>query len=223
MENPDPRLSVASAFRGRVETLRHGVRRVVLGHRRLLAAVLVGLAAFAALRAVAPPPGETVTVLRAGSDLAAGTVLEDGDLVEVALSPDDVPDGVVGSPVGRQLATPVRRGEVITEVRVVGPGLLRGADGQVALPVRITDGDTVALLRVGDRIDLLSGDPASAEPVGVTVARGVRVLALPAIDGASQSAAASRGRIVVIQVSPAVAEIVTGHAARGLLSVAIDG
>ncbi|RJS46377.1 Flp pilus assembly protein CpaB [Nocardioides cavernaquae] len=219
MENPDPRAS----FRVRVETLRHGVRRVVLGHRRLLAAVLVCLAAFAALRSVAPPPAETVTVLRAGSDLAAGTVLADDDLVEAAVPPDDVPDGVVGSPVGRQLATPVRRGEVITEVRVVGPGLLRGADGQVALPVRITDGDTVALLRVGDRIDLLSGDPASAEPVGVTVARGVRVLALPAIDGASQSAVASRGRIVVIQVSPAVAEIVTGHAARGLLSVAIDG
>jgi Flp pilus assembly protein CpaB len=223
MDKADPRLAAGTAFRARLEALRHGVRRVVLGHRRLLAALLVGTAVFAALRAVAPPPGDTVTVLRASSDLAAGRVLGDGDLVEVAVSPDDVPDGVVDSPVGRRLAAPVRRGEVITEVRLVGPGLLRGATDQVALPVRITDGETVALLRVGDRIDLLSGDPASAEPAGVTVARGVRVLALPVADGRSPSAAASRGRIVVIAVSPTVAEIVTGHAARGLLSVAIDG
>jgi pilus assembly protein CpaB len=79
------------------------------------------------------------------------------------------------------------------------------------------------LLRVGDRIDLLAGDPASAEPDGVTVAREVRVLALPAVDGGGHAAAMSRGRIVVIEVSPTVAEIVTGHAARGLLSVAIEG
>jgi Flp pilus assembly protein CpaB len=219
MEKPDPRRT----FRSRVETLRHGVRRVVLGHRRLLAGVLAALAVLAALRAVAPPPAETVTVLRAGQDLAAGTVLSTGDLVEVALPRHAVPDGIVGSPWGRTLATPVRRGEVITEARVVGPGLLRGVTGQVALPVRITDGDTVGLLRVGDRIDLLAGDPASAEPVGVTVARGVRVIALPVGVAGGQASVAARGRIVVISVSPAVAEIVTGHAARGLLSVAIDG
>jgi Flp pilus assembly protein CpaB len=211
------------SLRVRVEHLRHGVRRAVLGHRRLLAALLAGMAVLAALRAVGPPPGETVSVLRAASDLAAGTVLAPGDLVETEVAPGDVPDGVIQSPGGRTLATPVRRGEVITGVRLVGPGLLRGAEGQVAMPVRITDGATVGLLRVGDRIDLLSGDPASAEPVGVTVARGVRVVALPADDAQGLSAAASRGRLVVIEVSPGVAEIVAGHAARGLLSVAIEG
>ncbi len=219
MENPDPRTSL----RSRLTALRHVVRREVLGRRRMLSAVLAGLAVLAALRALAPPPDETVTVLRAAGDLPAGRVLAPDDLVAAAVPPDDLPDGVVAAPAGRTLATPVRRGEVLTEARMIGPGLLRGAGERVALPVRISDGETVALLRVGDRIDLLAGDPASAGPEGVTVAREVRVLALPAAEGNGQAAATSRGRIVVIEVSPTVAEIVTGHAARGLLSVAIEG
>jgi pilus assembly protein CpaB len=220
MEKPDPRPSL----RLRLATAHHVVRRVVLGHRRGLSAVLVAVAVFAVMRSVDPPAEQTVSVLSVGRDLPAGTVLTIGDVVETAVAPGALPDGLVKDPVGRTLATPARRGELLTGVRLIGPGLLRGAgEDQVALPVRIADADTVALLRVGDRVDLLAADPASAEPTGVSLARGVRVIALPAADPGGAASAASRGRLVVIEVSPEVAEIVTAHAARGLLGVAIEG
>ena len=93
--------------------------------------------------------------------------------------PDSVPDGrpARAAAVGRTLAAPLRRGEPVTDVRLVGPSLLRGYPGLVAVPVRIPDPGTVALLRVGDRVDLLvtETDGSAAR----LLAGGVPVLALP--------------------------------------------
>src|SRR5689334_11538882 len=102
---------------------RHRVRRAVLRRRRLLAAVLLAIAVAAGLRVVAAPAPVTVAVLAAGRDLPAGTLLEGDDLTRVALPPGGVPDGAttgLGDAVGRTLAAPLRRGEPLTDVRLVG-------------------------------------------------------------------------------------------------------
>ncbi len=73
-----------------------------------------------------------------------------------------MPAGVIRDPrevVGRTLAGPVSRGEPLTRLRTVGPGLLRGYPGTAAVPLRITDGDAVDLLRVGDEISIVVADP----------------------------------------------------------------
>lgn len=215
--------------RRRIAVLRGGARRGVLSHRRLLAALLLGAAVLAGLRAVAPPAPPTVAVLVAAEDLPAGRVLTRDDLLEVPYADGTEPSGAVVDPVGDTLASPVRRGEPLTDVRLVGPGLLRSGSDEVALPVRIPDAESVGLLEVGDRIDLVVGDPASSEPAGATVARGVLVLALPTGGGMSPGGAGSAppggpaggGRLVVLAVTPEVAETVVGHAARGLLAVAL--
>ena len=214
--------------RRRIAVLRGGVRRGVLSHRRLLAALLLGSAVLAGLRAVAPPAPPTVAVLVAAEDLPAGRVLSPDDLLEVAYAEGTAPAGAVADPVGDTLASPVRRGEPLTDVRLVGPGLLRSGSGEVALPVRIPDAESVGLLEVGDRIDLVVGDPASSEPVGTTVARGALVLALPggsvsprAMGPGGAGGPSGSGRLVVLAVTPEVAETVVGHAARGLLAVAL--
>ena len=65
-------------------------------------------------------------VLTAARDLDGG-VLAPGDLTAIDLPAPAVPDGALPSGArvaGRVLASPVRRGEPLTDVRLLGPGLL---------------------------------------------------------------------------------------------------
>ena len=62
-------------------------------------------------------------------------------------------------PVGEVLAAPLRAGEPVTDVRLVGARADDGQPGLVAVPVRLPDPGMVALLDVGDRIDVVATDP----------------------------------------------------------------
>lgn len=140
------------------------LRALVRSRRRLLAGVLVALAAGIAVEAVALPGPPGVAVVAAAADLGAGTVLGAGDLAVVRAPADLLPDGALGADDarGRALAAPVRRGEVVTDARLVGAGLLVGQPaGTVAVPVRPSDPAVAALLRPGDRVRVVAGaDPA---------------------------------------------------------------
>lgn len=170
----------------------------MLRRRRLLAAALTAVAVAAGLHAVAAPPEPTTRVLVTARDLPAGAVLAVGDLTPVALPPGVVPRDVVADPVGRVLAGPVRAGEPVTDVRLVGPDLVAGSPDLVAAPVRLPDAAMVALLRVGDRVDLVAADPQRG--TSQVVADDVPVLALP---GASEAVGASAlpGSLVVVGVA----------------------
>ena len=211
-----------AGLRDRASDLRRVVRRAVLRRRRLLSALCVGGAVLAGLQATSPAPPPTVTVLTAARDLPAGTVLRAEDLAAVELRPDTAPDGrpARASAVGRTLAAPLRRGEPVTDVRLVGPSLLRGYPGLVAVPVRIPDPATVALLRVGDRVDLMvtETDGSAAR----LLAGDVPVLALPDDPEGSAAPTVASGRLVVLGTSPALAGPVTAAAVRGCLSTVLS-
>ncbi len=180
----------------RLSTVAGAVRRAVLRRRRPLAAGLTAVAVAAGLHAVAAPPAPTVSVLVAARDLPAGQVLDADDLVSVDFAPGSEPDDVVGDAGGRVLAAPLRRGEPLTDVRLVGPALTEGHPGLVALPVRLPDAAMVGLLEVGDRIDLVATDPQ--EGGAEVVAADVPVLALPAPSADEPGASALPGRLVVV-------------------------
>ena len=188
----------SSAARG----LTRAVRRAVLRRRRLLVAVLVAVAVGAGLRSVAAPPPPVVEVLVAATDLPAGTVLEPDDLRPVAVPPEAVPSSTASAPTGRTLAAPLRRGEPVTDVRLVGPDLTEGLDDVVAVPLRLPDAGSVGLLRVGDVVDLVGADPRGGG--ASTVASGARVLALPstASDAPGTGATGLPGRLLVVGVAP---------------------
>jgi hypothetical protein len=85
-----------------------------------------------------------------------------------------------------------------------GPELTAGQPGLTAVPVRLPDPGMVALLDVGDRIDLVATDPQ--EGGASVVAADVPVLAIPAADDQT-SASGLPGRLVVVgaeadQVAP---------------------
>lgn len=183
------------------------VRRRVLRRRRLIAVLLVAVAVAASLRTLAPPPPASTTMLVAARDLPAGQLLRADDLVERRVAPGVVPEGVVGSPTGRLLAAPLREGEAVTDVRLVGDGLAQAQPpGTTVLPIRLSDAGQAALLTVGDRIDLLATDPQA----GTTgeLAGDVVVLAVP--DPEISGDGALPGRLVVVAVGHLEVPDVTG-------------
>jgi Flp pilus assembly protein CpaB len=175
------------------------VRRVVLARRRLLAALLAGVAVAAGVQAATAPPRPAVGVLVAARDLPAGAVIVGDDVVTVDFAPGSVPSGASRDVVGRTLAAPVRRGEPVTDVRLVGPALTAGDPELTAVPVRMPDVAMVELLDVGDRIDLIGTDPQGSG--ASVVAAGVPVLALPEVP-ADTGGEAQPGGLVVVGVGP---------------------
>src|SRR5688500_7664243 len=71
------------------------VRRAVLARRRLLAALLAGLAVVTGVRAASLPPTETTAVVVAANDLQGGSVLSTADLTTAELPLEAVPSGAV--------------------------------------------------------------------------------------------------------------------------------
>jgi Flp pilus assembly protein CpaB len=171
--------------------------------RQAAAGVLGLLALLLALRPAPEPaaagPPRSVPVAVAARDLPPGTALAAADLAVVRLPPDAAPHGAAEEPArltGRVLASGVRAGEPVTDVRLVGAGLtdLLPAD-QVAAPVRLADLGVAGLVRTGDRVDVLAAAPdASAAEI---VAGGALVLAAPGAVAAEEHGDPGAGLLVV--------------------------
>ena len=208
-----------TAVRAHVARLRTRLRRALLTRRRLLAALLATAAVAAGLHALAPPAPAGARLTVAARDLPAGRRLAPGDLEVVTVPPGGVPDGARSSPVGETLAAPVRRGEPITDLRLLGATLAPSTPGLVAVPVRLPDAGVAGLLRPGERVDLLATDPVG----GTTqpVAADVVVLAVPPEHAAANTVTdAVSGRLVVVGVPETDVTGVTNSAVRHYLTVA---
>lgn len=207
--------------------------RAVGWHRRLLAAGLAAASVALAISAVSPAPPPTVAVVTAAHDLPPGAVVRASDLTTARLPPMVVPAGAQrsrSSLAGRVLAGAVRRGEPITDVRLVGRALLTAleADGLVAVPVRMADAASVALLQPGDLLDVLTaGSPGGLTPEGAVpaerpsaaiVTTAARVLTLP---GGEPSGITTEGALVLLAVRPGVATDLARAAATGRLSYSL--
>jgi pilus assembly protein CpaB len=205
------------------------VARAVGARRRLVAAGLIGIAVVSGLTALRPQPAPTRAIWVAAHDLGGSRQLTAADVRLARLPLAAVPGGalpVTTRVVGRLLAAPVRRGEPITDVRLLSPALVAAAApaGSVAVPVRVADGPaTVALVRTGEHVDVLAGDdvprasgsdhsPTAAS--ATTVASGLDVLSVGSTDDGS-------GLLVVIADRQQAAALAQAGVADWL-SVAVD-
>ncbi|MGC5015089.1 RcpC/CpaB family pilus assembly protein [Streptosporangium sp. DT93] len=201
------------------------LRRLFDRRHRLIATVVAALAMGCALLALTPDTA-SVTVLVTAKDLPGG-VLTSSDLTPAALRPDTVPEGVLrpGTPfAGRILAGPARRGEPLTDIRLLGPGLLAAhGPGTVATPVRVADPETARLLSPGDVVDVLAAASTwdGAVPAK-TVAEDVTVLATPGngAGGSSGSGGDTDALVVLATTSEQATELASAQAG-GRLSVTI--
>ena len=194
--------------------------RAVLWHRRLLAAGLAAAAVALAIHAAEAEP-ETVALVVVARDLPGGVLLQRSDLVTIDALPATVPDGVVAgidSAVGRLLAGPARRGEAVTDVRLVGPSLVQGwGDDLLAVPVRIADPGAVSIARPGELVDLIAA-PVNGQGAAGPIATGVPVLAVPPH---TEGGLHADGALLVVAVTAAQAADLAEAAVTARISVAV--
>ncbi|MEB3031628.1 SAF domain-containing protein [[Mycobacterium] nativiensis] len=162
--------------------LRPDWTRTVLA-RRVTAGALVVLAGVAAIRS--DPQGDRIDVVVASRDLAPGTALTDGDVSLENRSAPTLPEGVatdVAMVLHSTLAGPARRGEVLTDVRLLGRRLAEAAAGPDARIVGIHPADAALtdLVHPGDVVDVVTTAPEdTADPPAaprVVAAGGIVVL-----------------------------------------------
>ena len=151
--------------------------------RRIAAGVLVLLAGASAVR---PDPADLHReVVIAVRDLSPGITLTADDITlrkhPAALLPDGAQTGPA-SLIGATLAGPARRGEVLTDARVLGSrlaGLSAGPDARV-VPLQLADTAVLNLLRAGDIVDVLGAPgPTSDTRPRVVANDAVVVLVSP--------------------------------------------
>ncbi len=225
--------------------------RLLLWRMRVgLVALLLGAAATLAVAELKPPPEATSPVLVASEDLEAGTELAPGD-VQLTAWPDSLvrPEGAVSisAVTGRRLAVAVPAGLPVVEGVLAADGFDAPVPhGTVVAPVRLADPAVAALLRPGDRVDVLgdgsdaplarseegdSPDDASADTAGSAriLARGALVVAgQTRLDGSADALGALRATaqdatepLVLLAVAPADARALAAAGAWADLTVAI--
>lgn len=138
------------------------LRVLVWRVRPLLVALALVLVCALGARAGAPPPAPTVPVVVAADDLPAGEALTAADLRTVHVPRAAAPSGAVPDArdlVGEELAVDVPRGLVVVPAHLARSRFAAAAPtGTVAVPVHLADAAVAALLRPGDRVDLVAGE-----------------------------------------------------------------
>jgi Flp pilus assembly protein CpaB len=183
--------------------------------RRIAAAGLVVLAGAAALRP--NPEGEHTQVVVAARDLTGGAELTTDDVRLEKRLAATVPDGSrtdLGVVVGSTLAGPARRGEVLTDVRLLGSrlaGSTAGPDARI-VPLHLADSVLADLVRPGDVVDVVVA-PTNSVTSSEADSRAIATDAIVVSVSAKQKAGtAANDRIVLVALPAATANTVAGAA-----------
>lgn len=122
-------------------------------------ALLLCVAAGLTVQQLTPAPAYTVTAFAAARDLPAGKTLVLDDLTVLSVPRGLVPDGSFGSAdylQGKQLAVAIRKGQLLADSQLLGPGLLAGSpQGSAAVPLRMADPASVQLLSPGQLVNVV--------------------------------------------------------------------
>lgn len=199
--------------------LRPDWTRTVLA-RRITAGGLVVLAGLAALRS--NPAGDYAEVVVADHDLRPGAALTAADVRLEKHLATSIPDGArndVTAVVGSTLAGPARRGEVLTDVRLLGSRLAEAAvaskagPGARIVPLRLADSALIDLVRVGDVVDVLAAPATGSPETPPAVPKVVATDAVVVLVSAKPKLQAADGdRVVLVALPTRVANTVAGSA-----------
>lgn len=161
----------------------------------------------------------------AARDLPAGASLKESDFTRVDVAAElalstSVDD--VATLVGRQLASPLHKGQTLTESNLLGPGLLTGTPaGSVAVPLRMADPSSIQLLSPGQLVTVVLTASGSYDE-----SRQSQVLAgpVPVLWTSTQGGKAGEWLgtsdtegLVVVAANPQQAEKLAGASTQGKL------
>lgn len=206
---------------GRRQSLKFWVTR----NRRLTVALLLCLATGITVQQLTPASEQRVSILVAAHDLAAGTNLTESDFTNVGVPPDLAISGALldhVSLVGRQLASPLAKGQIPTESNLLGPGLLTGAPvGSAAVPLRMADPSSIQLLSPGQLVNVVLTAAGTYDESRQTevLAASVPVLWTSAQGGKPGQwlGTSDTDGLVVVAANPPQAEKLAGASTQGKL------
>lgn len=216
---------------GRPLRRRPAAVRWLLRHRRLIAVLLFCAAAGTAVDALVPSPPALERVVVAARDLAPGTVLDPSALMLGQMAPASLPASHFSAPsalTGKQLAGPLRRGQILSDTALVGPGLLTGSPpGTVAVPLRLADPASVPLVRPGQRVNVIlssadgTGGPARSEVLASSVA--VLWTSPPGQQKSAWPNSGDADGLVVVAASEGQSVRLAGAQSRGKVALVLVG
>lgn len=153
-------------------------------------------------------------VVVAAHDLRPGTALTPGDVRLEKRSATTLPDGSqadLDAVVGSTLASPTRRGEVLTDVRLLGSRLAESTAGPDAriVPLHLADSALVDLVRVGDVVDVLAA-PVTDSPAALRLLATDAIVVL--VSAQQKAQAADSDRVVLVALPARLANTVAGAA-----------
>lgn len=200
-------------------------------NRRLAVALLLCGAAGIAVHELTPAPAHTVSALAAARDLPAGATLGSADLAAVNVLPSMLTAGTFTEAIGlngKHLAAPLRKGQLLTDAQLVGPGLLTGAPpGSAAVPLRMADPSSIRLVSPGQLVSvvLTSGSGYEQKAASKVLATAVPVLWTSAQEGQGGqwlSSGDSDG-LMVVAATPPQASALAGASTQGKLFFVLVG
>jgi len=178
--------------------------------RRAAAVGLVVVAGVVALTPPASPAGEPLVAVARDLPIGAQIEADDVQIVHDATAPD----GAIRDPataLGRILAGPARRGEIITDVRLADPVGPDPGPGRVAVPVRPADPAIVDLLGPGMHVAVV----VVSETGDASVLAGDAVVLLVA----ARSDRGNSDRPIVLAVPEESADQIVASALTGTVAL----
>ena len=219
-----------SPGRGRKLPPRRRLRTWWARHRRLAVALLLCLAAGLAVQQLTPVPDATVAAWAAAKDLPAGRVLAPADLAAVHVPPGMLPGGSLdwAALEGKQLAVALRKGQLLTDAQLVGPGLLAGSPpGAAAVPLRMADPASIQLVSPGQLVNVVL---TSADGSGQAQASRLLAAAVPVLWTSLQGGKAGQwldsgdtDGLMVVAADPDQARRLAGASTQGKLFFVLVG
>jgi Flp pilus assembly protein CpaB len=174
------------------------------------AGFLLLLAAASALRP--DPAGAYTEVVIASRDLRPGVEVTANDVRIEKRPAATLPDGAhtdLAKIIGATLAGPARRGETLTDARVLGSrltGLSVGPDAR-AVPLHLADPAVGDLIRAGDVVDVVGAPDGGADARPRLVAANAVVVL---VSEPSKAPGAGNDRVVLVALPAAAANALAG-------------
>jgi pilus assembly protein CpaB len=200
-------------------------------NRRLAVTLLLCVAAGLVVQQLTPAPANTVTACAAARDLPAGSTLEPGDVETLRVPPGLVPGGSFSSEAGlegKQLAVALRKGQLLSDSQLLGPGLLAGSPpGSAAVPLRMADPASIQLVSPGQLVNvvLTSGNGFEQPAESQVLAAAVPVLWTSAQGGKAGPwlATAETDGLIVVAAAADQARRLAGASTQGKLFFVLVG
>lgn len=194
-------------------------------------ALLLCVAASITVHQLTPAPVHTVTALAAAKDLPAGSAMKASDLAYVQVPPAMMAAGFLDEEselAGKQLAAPLRKGQLLTDAQLLGPGLLAGTlPGSAAVPLRMADPSSIQLVSPGQLVNvvLTAGNGFDQQAPSEVLATAVPVLWTSGKGGGSGQwlGTAETDGLIVVAASSEQAARLAGASTQGKLFFVLVG